>query len=621
MSETIKVVLEAESAQFEAAMKRAASLSEKFEKDSKRANAGRTSGVGLPGLELTPAYLKNMESASMRAADLARQTSLAGASGKNGALGFLAFSQAVEDAQYGVKGVLNNIPQMVLGFGGSAGVAGVLSLAAVAAYGAYQAIQKLSGLDGAIAEAKALTAAENAFTEAMRKNRQEREARNSANNLAQKINTKGILENGGIDSATLINEDALRRAETTMEAARRARATQDALLAAAGSVKPANETAAQQGEREWEKAKQDGLREERRLREDITARQEYLNKLASEYDRIRKGTAETDRRLTGESTALVAPIEEARQRAQDMEAELARAKEQLKAAPENTPLARNRAAAVTDLEDRIAKEKDLITSLEAEKTAIDSLIEKTRQQGLESLKTLDTRKAATRQQIDLTQEEIKGLNAKYGIEAKLISLRALQSRQGELTDAAKKSEETAKTVRGMVDEINLIDRTLQAGGKKIRQLDEELAIRKEIQSLIDQGVPAADAAFLARDAAAKRQALQKAQAIQQGGTISERRQIRSDQRDEERQRRRDERVAEAAAKRAEARAKRQAEEERRFPKKDKDAGIKAEQQRNQIAKDAQKRAEDAAKARDKNIEEQTTIQKEIRESLKAIGAA
>ena len=621
MSETIKVVLEAESAQFEAAMKRAASLSEKFEKDSKRANAGRTSGVGLPGLELTPAYLKNMESASMRAADLARQTSLAGASGKNGALGFLAFSQAVEDAQYGVKGVLNNIPQMVLGFGGSAGVAGVLSLAAVAAYGAYQAIQKLSGLDGAIAEAKALTAAENAFTEAMRKNRQEREARNSANNLAQKINTKGILENGGIDSATLINEDALRRAETTMEAARRARATQDALLAAAGSVKPVNETAAQQGEREWEKAKQDGLREERRLREDITARQEYLNKLASEYDRIRKGTAETDRRLTGEATALVAPIEEARQRAQDMEAELARAKEQLKAAPENTPLARNRAAAVTDLEDRIAKEKDLMTSLEAEKTAIDSLIEKTRQQGLESLKTLDTRKAATRQQIDFTQEEIKGLNAKYGIEAKLISLRALQSRQGELTDSAKQAENSAVTVQGMVDEINLMDEALKKGGEKLRQLEKEKEIRADMKALMDLGVNAIDAQILAEDRAAKREAVRKAAAQQVGGTISERRQVRSDQREEERQRRRDERVAEAAAKRAEARAKRQAEEERRFPKKDKDVGIKAEQQRNQIAKDAQKRAEDAAKARDKNIEEQTTIQKEIRESLKAIGAA
>jgi hypothetical protein len=47
------------------------------------------------------------------------------------AMGFLQFSQAVEDAQYGIRGVLNNIPGMVMSFGGGMGLAGALSLAAV----------------------------------------------------------------------------------------------------------------------------------------------------------------------------------------------------------------------------------------------------------------------------------------------------------------------------------------------------------------------------------------------------------------------------------------------------------------------------------------------------------
>jgi hypothetical protein len=51
---------------------------------------------------------------------------------KNAALGFLAVSQAVEDAQYGIRGILNNIPQAILLFGGSAGLAASVSLAAVA---------------------------------------------------------------------------------------------------------------------------------------------------------------------------------------------------------------------------------------------------------------------------------------------------------------------------------------------------------------------------------------------------------------------------------------------------------------------------------------------------------
>lgn len=46
--------------------------------------------------------------------------------------GFLELSRAVEDAQYGLNGVLNNLPPMIQRFGGSAGLAAGISLAAVA---------------------------------------------------------------------------------------------------------------------------------------------------------------------------------------------------------------------------------------------------------------------------------------------------------------------------------------------------------------------------------------------------------------------------------------------------------------------------------------------------------
>lgn len=45
----------------------------------------------------------------------------------------LMMAQFTDDAQYGVRGILNNIPSLVMAFGGTAGVAGVLSIAAVAA--------------------------------------------------------------------------------------------------------------------------------------------------------------------------------------------------------------------------------------------------------------------------------------------------------------------------------------------------------------------------------------------------------------------------------------------------------------------------------------------------------
>lgn len=51
---------------------------------------------------------------------------------RNGAMGVLMLSQAIEDAQYGFQAIVNNIPSVVMGLGGSAGLAGAVSLAAIA---------------------------------------------------------------------------------------------------------------------------------------------------------------------------------------------------------------------------------------------------------------------------------------------------------------------------------------------------------------------------------------------------------------------------------------------------------------------------------------------------------
>ncbi len=50
---------------------------------------------------------------------------------RNNAQALLLFSQGFEDAQYGIRGVLNNIPSLIFALGGSAGLAGAISIAAV----------------------------------------------------------------------------------------------------------------------------------------------------------------------------------------------------------------------------------------------------------------------------------------------------------------------------------------------------------------------------------------------------------------------------------------------------------------------------------------------------------
>jgi hypothetical protein len=82
------------------------------------------------------ANLKKVADGGERLARIQRQqkttTDAATKSTSNLGMGALAAAQAFEDMQYGIRGVLNNIPQMVLMFGGSAGLTAVISIAAVA---------------------------------------------------------------------------------------------------------------------------------------------------------------------------------------------------------------------------------------------------------------------------------------------------------------------------------------------------------------------------------------------------------------------------------------------------------------------------------------------------------
>jgi hypothetical protein len=63
----------------------------------------------------------------------------------NAGVAMLMFSQGLEDAQYGLRGVMNNIPPLVMALGGGPGLAGVISVAAVAVSGLAKIWEKLNG--------------------------------------------------------------------------------------------------------------------------------------------------------------------------------------------------------------------------------------------------------------------------------------------------------------------------------------------------------------------------------------------------------------------------------------------------------------------------------------------
>jgi hypothetical protein len=101
------------------AAKEEATAQEQVAKQTQKATAAKSEQVRVMAMTTTTANGTAM--AQKQLTDKTTQS----------AMGFLQLSQAVEDAQYGFRGIVNNIPGMVMSFGGGAGLAGAVSLAAV----------------------------------------------------------------------------------------------------------------------------------------------------------------------------------------------------------------------------------------------------------------------------------------------------------------------------------------------------------------------------------------------------------------------------------------------------------------------------------------------------------
>lgn len=70
--------------------------------------------------------------------------------GGNAGAAVLEFSRAFEDAQYGIRGVLNNLPNLIAMLGGGAGLAGVISIAAVAGTQLWERLSQTESSEDAI---------------------------------------------------------------------------------------------------------------------------------------------------------------------------------------------------------------------------------------------------------------------------------------------------------------------------------------------------------------------------------------------------------------------------------------------------------------------------------------
>lgn len=393
----------------------------------------------LPVLALTSANIRQMERANAIQHELNRRMSGAKGAGQTGALGFLALSQAAEDAQYGIKGVLNNIPQMVMGFGAGAGVAGALSLAAVAAVTLYDPMRRLMGLMDAEADSESMknwAEAAAAAADVIRKLRLE-------DSLGQQMETLSGLINESLRQRIELQDTSLKfyleqgkAQQKEIENARLLTQAREKLLEAQGSVVPYRSTA--EGAEEITKALEN-------RRNAMKAAQDEEMRLAAILGNV---TAEGDEKAAASTRKLL----QLREYLEQVNARIA------------------------------AGGKDLETAEKNKRGGLDRLFENL-------LATVPLMVAAGAQTSDYNDRNERALlkNLKDNQEARAKVQKQLEEEIALLEKSAGVSkEEHAAAIAKAKERMESMHATNQAAADEIKQLEARLAVEKELARIEEE---------------------------------------------------------------------------------------------------------------------------------------
>lgn len=121
----------------------------------------------------------------------------------------LELSRGLEDLQYGVRGVLNNIPQLALALGGGAGLAGVISIVAVGASALWTALGDEKKTDAAAASINKVKDAIDTFKKAINEIKEAERLRNTKDQVEAYEDQKTAIDSeaAALKASNLILRD------------------------------------------------------------------------------------------------------------------------------------------------------------------------------------------------------------------------------------------------------------------------------------------------------------------------------------------------------------------------------------------------------------------------------
>jgi hypothetical protein len=164
---------------------------------------------------------KEIKKTSATSETFTKETGKVSGASSNASRSLLMFSQGFEDAQYGMRGVLNNIPGLVMSLGGTAGIAGAVSIAAVSFSVLYDWFSKTEEKASDVEERITKTAESMGKMEVDRFTRMAEEidgARDSAESLKQTFEETQKAE-AAFSTAALSNAAKIEQAELNIETA------------------------------------------------------------------------------------------------------------------------------------------------------------------------------------------------------------------------------------------------------------------------------------------------------------------------------------------------------------------------------------------------------------------
>lgn len=409
MSKVIETTLRADSSQLRKDFAEAEKSTLDYEKRQQRISTmPRRGAEGLPGLpELNPGNLREMERAAALQGELRRRSIEAGKGAKNGSMGFLAFSQAVEDSQYGIRGVLNNIPQMVMGFGGSMGLAGAVSLAAVGLVTYQKLIAHVSGDDRMQKRLEVETEAWKEYDKAIYAAQDRFKQAKLKADLDERMEARLEKEASLLTGLIGLDKERFRILEREGQLRDGARQREQSLLKAAEAYTlERGKTEEDRRSVETRVTDINAQREQKRLAEEIAEEEKKKAEAGKQYNRIQDGMREKLSQYQREIGEANNGLDDLRRRLDPDEAEANRLRKVIPEAA-NGQEANNDRRNLAIIEERIEKTRKLVAERDAVIAQNKQLLASTLGTGRAAKADLDEQLRTSKGKIDALNEQLK----------------------------------------------------------------------------------------------------------------------------------------------------------------------------------------------------------------------